>query len=333
MYLNYSSAQNYVRTLTQGVSLADSRKIIGAYNRSTAQTVRGTTVITRFEEYCRNITQTVKGAMNMKASPGFIRKVIQEAGIGDSGQRVLFILRKPTQTAGITSGTERITQAKRAIADTGKAGTEIGRKQGYMRNIAHTGNAGAGVLQKADYVKRFEEWAGSTAQAGTVRYAVLKLIEAVAGLYNLQAGAGFNREMRDTAGVGSAVGRAIKILRTLFGFARSGDSTVSFITRMRTIQDRETIGDRTDLTAEYLRGLFIEAGVMAEPKQTAAYKREVMDYTDVSAVPLRHLFIVIRLLTGAYIRDYIIGRFLKSREELVIKSPVVRELILESRVQ
>jgi hypothetical protein len=39
-----------------------------------------------------------------------------------------------------------------------------------------------------------------------------------------------------------------------------------------------------------------------------------------------------RKLTGAYIRDYIIGRFLKSREEIVIKSPVCREITLDSKL-
>jgi hypothetical protein len=47
---------------------------------------------------------------------------------------------------------------------------------------------------------------------------------------------------------------------------------------------------------------------------------------------LRHLLVFIRLVAGAFIRDYIIGRFLKSREEIVIKSPVCRELALDSRL-
>jgi hypothetical protein len=69
---------------------------------------------------------------------------------------------------------------------------------------------------------------------------------------------------------------------------------------------------------------------MTETKHRAEYHRKQQDTAYSEAVSLRHLFIFIRLITGAYIRDYIIGRFLKSKEELIIKSPVCRELILES---
>jgi hypothetical protein len=331
-YFTYTSAQNYTRTLTQGITLTDTRKLTGAYKRSATQTVKGTTVLGRFEGFARSLVQTAKSTMTLKASPTLIRKLIQQTGVSDTVQRFLSILRKPVQTAGITSGTQRITQAKRRIADTGKPGTVIGRKQDFTRNITHTGNAGTEVLKKADYVKRFQETAGSTASAGVVRDVVLRIVEAVAALYEMKAGTGFNRSVTDNAGIGSAMRGAVKFFRILSGFAGSGDSTGSFITRMRVIQDTGTVGDDTGHTADYLRGLFVEAGAMAETTHRAEYHRRQQDMACSEAVPLRHLFIFIRLLTGAYIRDFIIGRFLKSREEVIIKSPVCREMILESRL-
>jgi hypothetical protein len=99
---------------------------------------------------------------------------------------------------------------------------------------------------------------------------------------------------------------------------------------MRLIQDTETAIDDMGHVADYLRGLFMEAGSMAEITHVGDYYRRVEDTAHSEAIPLRHLFIFLRLLTGAYIRDYIIGRFLKSKEELVIKSHVCREIILES---
>jgi hypothetical protein len=330
MYFTYTSAQNYTRTLTQGVKLADSRKLLGLYIRRAAQTVKGTTALKRFEGFYRGLVQTVKNTMTVKGSPTLIRKLIQQAGVNDTARRFLSLLRNPAQTAGVNSGTKRITQAKRSLADIGKPGTAISRKQDAKRYIAHTGNAGAAVLEKAGYVKRFEETAGSTAHTGAVRNLVLKLAEAVAGLYGMKAASGFGRSVRDSAGIGSGMGGMVAFFRTLSGLGGSGDSAGSFITRMRTIQDTETIGDETGHTADYLRGLFVEAGNIAETKHTAEYKRGVIDYADMTAVPLRHLFIFLRLITGAYIRDYIIGRFLKSREELVLKSPVCREITLDS---
>ena len=186
------------------------------------------------------------------------------------------------------------------------------------------------ISKKADYIKRFEETAGSTTATGVVRDVVLRLVEAVAALYDMKAGAGFNRSVTDTVKNSSVMGGMVTFFRVLFGFAGSGDSTSSFITCMRVIQDTETVGDDTGHTADYLRGLFVEAGSMAETTHLAKYHRKQEDTAYSEAVPLRHLFIFIRLLTGAYIRDYIIGRFLKSKEEIVIKSPVCREIILES---
>jgi hypothetical protein len=331
-YFTYAGAQNYTRTLTQGVTLGDSRKLTGAYKRSTAQTVRGTSVPTRLEGFYRSLVQTAKTTMTVKASPTLIRKLIQQAGAGDTVQRFLSLLRKTAHTAGAASGTRRTTQAKRAIADTGRPGTVISLKQDFRRGITHGGGTEAVLSKKAGYVKRFQDTAGNTSNTGVVRDVVLKLAEAVAALYGMKAGAGFNRGIADKAGTGSAMGGMVTFFRTLSGIGGSGDSAGRFINRMRAIQDMKNVGDDTGHTADYLRGLFIEAGNMAGTKHTAWYKRGIADYADMAAVPLRHLCIFIRLTTLSLVRDYLLSRFLRSREELVIKSPVVRELILESKI-
>jgi hypothetical protein len=327
MYFDYTATQNYTRTLTQGVTLTDTRKPIGNYKRSATQTVRGTGVTTGLAGFYRSIVQTVKSTMNLKGSPTLIRHLIQQAGVNDGLGRLLSMLRKPAQTAGVHGEPKRITQAKRSITDMGRPGTVIGRKQDFRRDIAHTGNTEAAALRSTDYVKQFQDMAGSTAHTGVIQNMVLKLVEAVAALYETQAGAGFNRGITDTAGNNSITGGMVAFFRVLFGSGGSGDSTGRFITRMRVIQDTETVGDET---ADYLRDLFVEAGNMAETGHKAEYYRKQTDTAFTEAVSLRHLFIFIRLLTGAYIRDYIIGRFLKSKEELVIKSPVCREIILDS---
>jgi hypothetical protein len=294
------------------------------------QTVRGTDIATGLAGFYRSIVETVKNTMSLKGSPTLIRKLVQQAGASDGLGRLLSMLRKTEQTAGAAEGTKRITQAKRTIADTGKPETDISRKQDFRRDITHGGNAETAALRNVDYVKRFEETAGSTAHTGIVRDMVLRLVEAVAALYETQAGAGFKRGIADTTVNSSVMGGIVTFFRTLFGSAMSGDSAGGFITRMRVIQDTETVGDETGHTADYLRGLFIEAGTIAETTRKGEFYRKQQDTAYSEEVLLRHLFIFIRLLTGAYIRDYIIGRFLKSKEELVIKSPVCREIILES---
>jgi hypothetical protein len=71
---------------------------------------------------------------------------------------------------------------------------------------------------------------------------------------------------------------------------------------------------------------------MAETRHEGEYYRGVQDTAGSEAVSLRHLFIFLRLVTLALVRDYLLSRFLRSRDELVLKSPVTRELELESAI-
>jgi hypothetical protein len=238
-------------------------------------------------------------------------------------------LQETTRTEG---GAQRITQAKRTLTDKGKSETAIGRKQEFKRSLAQGGNAGAAVLRNAGSVKRFQETIRNGAKTRAVRDMALRLVEAVAALYATQAGAGFNRGIRDTAGIGFAMDRMVVFFRILFGNAGSKDSAGRFIDRMRVVQDTDTVKDEMDYTIDFMRGLFAEARSIAEAAHRGEYYRKQQDTAFSEAVSLRHLFVFIRLLTGAFVRDYIIGRFLKSNEELVLKSPVCREIVLDSKI-
>jgi hypothetical protein len=59
-YFDFESlSKNHIRTITQGVTLTDNRKLTGTYKRSTTQTVRGTTVLSRFATFPRQCFETV----------------------------------------------------------------------------------------------------------------------------------------------------------------------------------------------------------------------------------------------------------------------------------
>jgi hypothetical protein len=232
MYLELLAVA-YTRTLTQGVTLTDTRKPAGNYKRGAAETVRGTGGTKGFGGFYRGIVQSVTNTTSLKRLPTLIR------------------------------------------------------------NVA----------------------------------------EAVAALYETNGGAGFNRSVMDAAGNTSVMHGMVTFFRTLFGQGRSGDTAGSFITRMRIVADTETVEDETGHAADYLRGLFIEAGSIAGTAHRGEYYRVQEDTAGSEGIPLRHLFVFIRLLTGAFIRDYITGRFLKSKEEIVLKSAVCREMRLESKIR
>jgi hypothetical protein len=202
----------------------------------------------------------------------------------------------------------------------------------YQRSVKQTAQGTADANRFEGFCRRVEDTAGSATYTGVARTVAIRLIVAVAALYETEAGGGFNRGIGDTAGNSSRMSGTVAFFRALFGFAENEDSIGSFITYRRLIQDTETMKDETGHTADYLRGLFVEAGSIAGNTHRGEYRRIQQDTAGSEAVPLRHLFIFLRLLTGASIRDYIIGRFLKSKEELIIKSPVCREIILDSKL-
>jgi hypothetical protein len=101
---------------------------------------------------------------------------------------------------------------------------------------------------------------------------------------------------------------------------------------LRGIREQAAAFGEAGHVGAYIRGLYTEAGSMAETGHEGEYYRKVQDTAESMGVSLRHLFIFIRLVTEGLIRDFLLRRFLKSNEELVLKSPVCRELTLDSRL-
>jgi hypothetical protein len=46
----------------------------------------------------------------------------------------------------------------------------------------------------------------------------------------------------------------------------------------------------------------------------------------------RGLLLFVKIVSKVIFRDYLLGRSLKAREELVLKSAVCRELVLDSKI-
>jgi hypothetical protein len=203
----------------------------------------------------------------------------------------------------------------------------------YQRNVTQTVRGTTTAKGLAWFYRNIIQSVKNTVILQGSPTLIVRLAEAVATLYGMRAGAGFNRGMTDTAVSGSTPRGMVMFFRILLGRADGGDTTGGLVTRIRILRDTKPVGDETGRVGDYLRGLLVEAGNRAETRHEGDYYRTVEDTAHNEAVPLRHLFIFLRLLTGAYIRDYIIGRFLKSKEELVIKSPICREITLESTLQ
>jgi hypothetical protein len=74
------------------------------------------------------------------------------------------------------------------------------------------------------------------------------------------------------------------------------------------------------------------AAALTETARREGYCRTQQDTAENNDSTLRYLSVFLRLLTGGAIRDYIIRRFLKSGEELIVTSPVCREITIDSKL-
>jgi hypothetical protein len=232
MYFQYTSAQNYVRTLTQGVKLTDKRKLTGNYKRTAKQTARVNSALKRFETFIRKCVMTVKNTMMINRLPLFFRNVTEQIKITMSKNEKLSLSRK--------------------CADDVKINSDIKRFQNVIRLIKD----GLKILD-------------------TQSFSVL-----------------FVRPVHDTA------------------------TAAGFFSRL----------------GAFIRGLLVTAGSNAGTTHKAEYYHFNSDTVQAEGKASRGLLFFIRIITGVFIRDYLLGRFLIAKEELVLKSAVCREITLESRI-
>jgi hypothetical protein len=74
------------------------------------------------------------------------------------------------------------------------------------------------------------------------------------------------------------------------------------------------------------------AGSIAETTRKAGYSRQQTETVKAEEALRKGLLLFARIATGVFVRDFILSRFLKARQELAIKSCVSREAIIDSRI-
>jgi hypothetical protein len=117
MYFTYTSAQNYVRTITQGVKLTDTRRLTGNYIRKMIQTAGVNLLLKRFENFYRKCIMTVQNTLNLKSYPTFFRNITESINVTMDFLHSRFLSRKCTENINIDSQTDRIFNVFRRIQE------------------------------------------------------------------------------------------------------------------------------------------------------------------------------------------------------------------------
>jgi hypothetical protein len=143
---------------------------------------------------------------------------------------------------------------------------------------------------------------------------------------------GLSRNCSETIKAGSETRRSQGFYRKTKEGVGGTDTTSFPVLFLRFLPETLQLTDSKTQWAAYIRGLRTEAASMAETRHGGEYYRKQADTVQAAGVAFRSLLIFVRLLTTAFVRDFLLRRFLKSNEELILKSPVCRELILDSRL-
>jgi hypothetical protein len=102
---------------------------------------------------------------------------------------------------------------------------------------------------------------------------------------------------------------------------------------VRSVTQGVAVSDSQRRKAAYARTVSMTVSSAAAIRAVVgAICRFISDIEGVSAEALRGIIIVLRLAGLAGVRDYLLSRFLVSKEEIVIRSRVTRDLVIESRV-
>jgi hypothetical protein len=100
----------------------------------------------------------------------------------------------------------------------------------------------------------------------------------------------------------------------------------------RSTIEKTTVTENINTARLFFRFLFDKANVESEEKNGWIISRKLNDIVHAASAASRGLILHVRIVTGGFIRDYLLGRFLKARSELELKSIITREITLESKV-
>jgi hypothetical protein len=140
------------------------------------------------------------------------------------------------------------------------------------------------------------------------------------------------KRIQETLGGFDSNSRSLSIFAgikdTLRNFGLSKGSFFHLRNIYETINATETASHLRNI----FRGLVDLAGTESEAKTGWLHFRALSETATAISSVSRGLFLFARIVSGLFIRDRLLGRFLKSKAELALKSCVSREITLESNI-
>jgi hypothetical protein len=107
---------------------------------------------------------------------------------------------------------------------------------------------------------------------------------------------------------------------------------VSSQNNVRTITQGVALADANKLKIDYKRSLPQTAQINSGVNYKWVLKAKIIDTIQAAGTVFRGLIFTAHILTKLITRDYLLGRFIKSKQELVIKSIISHEIVIDSKM-
>jgi len=331
-YFTYVLPQNYTCKLTQGVNLTDIRKSKAEYMRSAAQTMKITTTLSKVQKFIRQCLITVGNTMRIDRIRGFLRSVIDMAGLFEEVKHKWEINRKCAETVEIELHNKQRQDFSREITDNDNASDYRKLTADYMREIYQTVQGITKGNTFVSFLRQCVMKAGSSTRIQKIQQFFRSVFDWKEIQEDLQNRREIARRCKDNAEIIGEVNRSKGFFREIIDNLTGTDNNDFNILFVRSVNETQGITDSIQKWSDYIRGLYIEAGSIEEIRHEAEYYRLNKDTLQAAGSALRSLGVIIRIVSRVLFRDYLLSRFLKAKTELVLKSCVVREIHLESRI-
>ncbi|AEF86409.1 hypothetical protein TREPR_2049 [Treponema primitia ZAS-2] len=286
-------ANAYIRTLAQGVTLGDSRKLVAAYKKTLAQGVKLSDILKPEASYKKTLAMNGRNNAGLGHTSSYKRVSVMDGGNTSALGHGSSYVRKHTATVKGTGLASRAAGIYRKLAQQLKAGDLLKGSRALLRKAVDTVKTTTAQSRFVGNKRSIIETGRSLDGGGSTKRGIFRV-------------------MLMTVRESDATGRAALLLRVLTGKAGVSDAVGHW--------------------GDYVRGMYAAAGSRAGTAHLGEYHREAFDTAGTTGEALRSLGVFIRLATVGFVRDFLLRRFLKSNEELVLKSAICREIVLESRI-
>jgi hypothetical protein len=183
-----------------------------------------------------------------------------------------------------------------------------------------------------NYKRIAKQTAGNSDNARRFPIFLRKATEQIKIVFGLTQPIALLRECADNVNANSEAKRVFNVLRKALDNLSQIDSLTFKALFVRAMSDTATANQHSQHWRTFIRGLFDNAGSTAETAHSIGFYRSLADTVQAEGALFRGLLLFARIVTLVFVRDYLLSRFLKSKTELTLKSCVVREITLESRI-